>query len=100
MPKDPKDLDKDKIEAAFYAALEAEYTEEELANLEMDNDNVTVMFVDGTGMEFKGVNSTKLVANLAAMGFAQMMDESGARVTIFAHTITSLIAEGSQHEQG
>lgn len=99
MIEDPKDMDKDRVEAAFYAALEAEYTEEELENLEMDNDNVTVTFVDGAAMEFRGVNSIKLVTNLATMGFAQMMDDSGARVTIFAHTITSIIAEGSQHDK-
>lgn len=95
---DPKDFDKDKIEAAFFAALEAEYTDEELENLEMDNDNVTVTFVDGTGMEFRGVNSTKLVTNLATLGLAQMMDESGVRVTIFAHTIISVEAKGAHHE--
>lgn len=93
------EFEKDKIEAAFYAAVESEWDEEDLDDLSLKDALVTVTFVDGTGMEFHGVDSNRLVANLAALGYAQMMDATGARVTIFAHNIVSLVAEGSQHSE-
>ena len=93
------EFDKDKVEAAFYAAMESEFSEQELEDLGMKDANVTVMFVDGTGMEFKGVDSNRLVANLAQLGYAEMVDATGQRVTIFAHNITTLVAEGSQHSE-
>lgn len=91
------DFDKDKIEAAFYAAIEQNYDDDEIESLEMEDDQVTVCFIDGSEMVFRGVNSTKLVASLAAIGLAQLMDESGARITIFTHNIQYITAEGTQN---
>lgn len=91
-----EDSENDKIEAAFYAAMESNFTEEELDSIGMEDDSVTVSFTDGSAMQFMGVDSTRLIANLSRIGFAQMVDGTGARVTIFAYTITSIIAEGKK----
>jgi len=88
--------DKRKIEAAFYAAVESQFTEEELEHLSLEDEDVVISFVDGSEQHLAGVDTTKLVANLASMGFASMIDEAGRRLTIFAHNIISITADGKQ----
>ena len=98
MHQDDDTFDDDTIEDVFYKALGDAFTDEELSQLEMEDATFTVFFTDGTSLPFHQVDSNKVLASLARHGFAQMMDVTGARITLFAHGIMYMVAEGSQHE--